>query len=551
MKRTNRARTFLGLIAAMTFLTTSGAFAALGDHIWSKGFPVGGDPAFDGSGNSVLYGSFFGTIDLGGGPLVSNNFLTGDHYLARFDAAGNHLWSQMFIQSGPGTTDQTLAVDPAGNIYLAGRTFTGTVLDYGGGALADNAVYVVKFDANGTHQWTTGNGEGWVEGLAADNSHVVISGFTSVGVNFGGGLIGDAGGNDIYVAQLSAAGNHVWSAGFGDADDQGAMSVALDGAGNVVIAGSFFGTVDFGGGAAVATGADLFVASFDTGGNHNWSKAVGGEFTLGAGIGMYCNLATGPANEVAVIGDMRNSADFGGGLLTSNGSIDAYCAVFEADGSHRWSANFGSEDSFDDAQGVAINAAGDILITGTFRGDTDFGGGTVLFDGDALNFDQNIYIALYAADGSHLYSYGAGPKAGGWGAHFDAAGDFLIDGRSSAPLDLGGGVISPTGTFLAKFEGPGGGVSAVADLPAFDGSLNGYPNPFNPLTTITYTIAQASRAAISVYDARGRRVADLVPERWHEAGAHEVRFSPQASGVYLVKMRLGGQEKTLKLVAVK
>ncbi len=55
--------------------------------------------------------------------------------------------------------------------------------------------------------------------------------------------------------------------------DQSENAVATDAAGNVLIAGDYYGTVDFGGGPLTASGKPLVVAKLDPGGAHLWSHS--------------------------------------------------------------------------------------------------------------------------------------------------------------------------------------------------------------------------------------------------------------------------------------
>jgi hypothetical protein len=57
-----------------------------------------------------------------------------------------------------------------------------------------------------------------------------------------------------------------------------------------------------------------------------------------------------------------------------------------------------------------------------------------------------------------------------------------------------------------------------------------YPNPFNAVTSIDYELENPSRVKISVYDAGGRRVENLVDEM-QEAGRHSAVFSPEKIGL--------------------
>ncbi len=83
------------------------------------------------------------------------------------------------------------------------------------------------------------------------------------------------------------------------------------------------------------------------------------------------------------------------------------------------------------------------------------------------------------------------------------------------------------------------------------------PNPFNPRTTIAFTLPRAGAVDLNIYSADGRRVKLLVHESLG-AGRHEVIWtgtddqgSSVASGVYLVKLRAGGEVKVGKLALIR
>jgi hypothetical protein len=79
----------------------------------------------------LLTGSITGDIDFGGGPRMSLGKV--DLAVAKFDPSGNHLWSQRF--GGPqDDIGAGLAVDPLGNVLLTGNNLGGG-LDFGGGVL--------------------------------------------------------------------------------------------------------------------------------------------------------------------------------------------------------------------------------------------------------------------------------------------------------------------------------------------------------------------------------------------------------------------------------
>ncbi len=112
-----------------------------GNYLWSKRFgdssaQLGGAVSIDSKGQPVIVGTFAGTIDFGGGPLVSSGgpVSGSDIFVAKFDAAGNHLWSRRFGDSS-GQTLAGVSFDSTGNALMAG-TFNG-LIDFGGNPMTN------------------------------------------------------------------------------------------------------------------------------------------------------------------------------------------------------------------------------------------------------------------------------------------------------------------------------------------------------------------------------------------------------------------------------
>ncbi len=75
-----------------------------------------------------------------------------------------------------------------------------------------------------------------------------------------------------------------------------------------------------------------------------------------------------------------------------------------------------------------------------------------------------------------------------------------------------------------------------------------HPNPFNPVTTVSYTLGEPSHMALRIYDVNGRVVRTLVDDE-RAAGEHAVQWDgttdgniPAASGVYFVRLEPGGRK---------
>jgi hypothetical protein len=78
------------------------------------------------------------------------------------------------------------------------------------------------------------------------------------------------------------------------------------------------------------------------------------------------------------------------------------------------------------------------------------------------------------------------------------------------------------------------------------------PNPFNPTTTISYTLPQTEFVSLSIYNVSGAEVAQLV-HGIREAGNHQVSFdaSGLTSGMYLYRLTAGTNTATGKMVLLK
>jgi len=79
-----------------------------------------------------------------------------------------------------------------------------------------------------------------------------------------------------------------------------------------------------------------------------------------------------------------------------------------------------------------------------------------------------------------------------------------------------------------------------------------FPNPFNPTTSIRYTIGKADNVSLTVYNMLGQEVATVV-NQFQTAGTHTVNFdaSNLASGMYLYKIQSGSFSEVKKMMLLK
>jgi len=79
-----------------------------------------------------------------------------------------------------------------------------------------------------------------------------------------------------------------------------------------------------------------------------------------------------------------------------------------------------------------------------------------------------------------------------------------------------------------------------------------YPNPFNPSTTLRYSIPEGTFTSIKIYNSLGAEVATLVNET-KPAGSYEVKFnaSDLSSGIYYYTLQAGSFSETKKMILMK
>jgi hypothetical protein len=102
-----------------------------------------------------------------------------------------------------------------------------------------------------------------------------------------------------------------------------------------------------------------------------------------------------------------------------------------------------------------------------------------------------------------------------------------------------------------------GAVTAVGPTMLSAALEQNHPNPFNPATTIAFSLAKAGRASIDIFAVDGRHVRTLLNEP-RRAGVHNVTWNGiddagnrVSSGVYLYKLRAGNYSATRKMVLLK
>jgi len=114
------------------------------------------------------------------------------------------------------------------------------------------------------------------------------------------------------------------------------------------------------------------------------------------------------------------------------------------------------------------------------------------------------------------------------------------------------GELAGKGSMIIKLQTNPSGIEDESKNPGSFNLYQNFPNPFNPSTTINYTIARQASVDVSVYDIRGNFVKRLFADT-QEAGNHTIEFTSKdmASGIYFVRVTAGSETKTIKATLLK
>ena len=459
---------------------------ACSDAVWSF---LAGDAntenpraiAIDATGNIFVTGGFSGTMKLlnetNKTSVVLNTAGSSDTFLAKFSPKGDVIWAKSFGNAVDSPGSEAVAVDAAGNVYIAGG-FSGKA-DYGSGMLMASGnvdAFVAKFDAAGAPQWSkrfgtsSGTASNSATTLAVDKGgDVVVGGAMSGQVTFGATTLTVTAGLDVFVTKLTGAmGTVVWAKQFKEKtgsqhNNQLLDRLTTDSTGNIFLVGRFEADIFFVGstlpGKIEAAGSptdsnlfyDAFVAKLDSAGTASWAKSIATTLFDAA-----TDIAVDGSGNILVTGQVGGgSADFGGGVVTGPGGssklYNGFIVKYSNIGTHVSSRILPVN------QGVSLDSDSDdnVYLTGVLTEASDLGGGALPLGGGG-----DIFLAKLDANLGHLWSKGFGDSSNqdpSMTRYDRSTKTVLLAGIVKGSIDLGTGLLTGMSTTtydmaLAKFQ---------------------------------------------------------------------------------------------------
>jgi hypothetical protein len=386
--------------------------------------------AVDSLGNTYVTGNFCGTVDFDPGAGVDNHISNGDPdiFLSKFDSSGIFQWARTW---GGSSQDRGngVAADGSGNVYVTG-SFGDTVDFDPAAAGVDNHtsnggsdIYLSKFDPSGNLIWARTWG-GTNASESGNSVAVDVSGNAHVTGNFTGTTDFDPGSgidnhtsdgfDDIFLTVLNSAGDFLWARTWGGTTWEYGYGVAVDGSLNSYVTGKFYDIVDFDPGSGEDIHAaildDMFLSKFDSSGNYQWARTWGGPY-----YDKCYGVVADESGNAYVSGNFSGLVDFDPGSGVDNHYLDSsgvFLSKFDPSGDFNWVRIWEGTDG----NGVAIDGAGNIYLTGEFWFTHDVILSKVDSSGDlqwastwgGSHYDAGLGVAADSSGNAYVTGYFAG-----------------------------------------------------------------------------------------------------------------------------------------------
>ncbi len=301
--------------------------------------------------------------------------------------------------------------------------------------------------------------------------------------------------------------------GGGSTIDEG-MDVALDGAGNTYATGYFTTAASFGSTTLSSSGVDdVFLAKLGTNGLYVWAVKAGG-----ANSDRALSIKADASGNSYITGYFYGTATFGSNSITSSGAQDAFIAKYDNTGTCVWAKNAGGAGA-DIGNGITVDNAGNVIVTGEFAGTASFGSTTLT----SQNGSTDVFTTKLDAGGNFLWTkQGSAPQTDrGIDVDCDAAGNIYITGQFSDTITFDQVHLNNmlNAVFIVKYDASGseqwfrkigGGAMNVANSIAGDGAGGMYLTgdfqgtiTFFGATNTTLTATYSNRIFLAKYDLSG------------------------------------------------
>ncbi|HMQ68529.1 MAG TPA: T9SS type A sorting domain-containing protein [Ignavibacteria bacterium] len=211
---------------------------------------------------------------------------------------------------------------------------------------------------------------------------------------------------------------------------------------------------------------------------------------------------------------------------------------YDTSGNLLWEYRFnGSENSYDAANKIKLDNAGNIVASGTITQNAH---------------GIQIYTVKLSPSGELLWS----DKFSRYNSVTDSnyVNDLQLDDNGNIYL-CGKSRNSLTQRYdfmTLKYTNPTSSITAGTEIIKDFKLLDNYPNPFNPETNLKFILAKSASVKINIYNSAGEKITQLV-NSYYSPGEHEIKWNAASfpSGVYFISFESGNFKEIKKAILSK
>jgi hypothetical protein len=220
-------------------------------------------------------------------------------WLAKWNSSGTFQWALRFVTGDLNGTRGALSIDSSANLYVsAAYDSTLTLKNTGDGTAATMTnsgsydAFLVKYSSAGSYIWNarvggTGSSEYIANAIDGSGNVYIMASYTGTAIVYTSGeassiTLSNSGGFDNLIAKYTSAGVLLWATRIASSGNEIYRGLSVDPDGNVYAHGGYEGTVTFfnAGGTSAGTlsntGADTYLAKYNTNGQYLWSARITG-----------------------------------------------------------------------------------------------------------------------------------------------------------------------------------------------------------------------------------------------------------------------------------
>jgi len=419
-----------------------------------------------------------------------------DFWIIKTDENGIEEWNQTY---GGNSSDVAHSVQQTsdGGFIIAGFTWS-----YGAGNFD---IWVVKTDESGNEVWNHTYGGSYFDRAFSiqqtTDGGYIIAGETELNVTSS---------EDFWLVKIDEYGNEEWNQIYGGSDKDRAYSVQQTTDGGYIVAGY---TESYGMG-----NSDFWIIKTDENGNEEWNQTYGGDYFDKA----YSIKQTTDGGYIIA----GYTESYGIGVS------DFWIIKTDESGNEEWNQTYGGN-YFDRANSIQQTTDGGYIIAGYTE---SYGTGQVDFL--LVKTDESGNEEWNQAYGGNGYDYAYSVRQVTDGGYVVAGG---TESYGAGSYDI----------WLIRL----GFETGINDDNISNNQaqhLTNFPNPFNPSTTIEFSILNSSKVKLMIYNIKGQKIKTLANNEFNK-GVYSIIWNgddessnPVSSGIYCYKLNINGKTEAVK-----